>query len=89
MFFSDPGFDLNVSLSLFAVSVIVALVVLGTTKNRLKAFVIFSVLGNLSFLVNIGSRMFIAYDIKWLQIFSLLVWPILNIYLLIKYFSKK
>lgn len=89
MFFSDPGFDLRVSLGLLVFSAIVGLVVLAKTRNKFKAFVIFSVLGNLSFLANIGSRMFIAYNIKWLGYFALIFWPILNIYLLIKYFSKK
>ncbi|EKE15571.1 MAG: hypothetical protein ACD_11C00133G0002 [uncultured bacterium] len=89
MFFSDPGFDLKVSLGLLIFSVIIGLIVLVATKNKFKALVIFSVLGNLSFLVNIGSRMFIAYNIKWIGYFALVAWPIINIYLLIKYFSKK
>ena len=88
MFFSDPQFDLKISLYLFAFSVLVGLIVLGKTKNKFLATMVFSILGNLSFLINMWSRMFISYDLEWLQIFSLLIWPIINIALLIKYFSK-
>jgi len=89
MFFSDPQLDLKISLYLFAFSVLVGLIVFGKTKKRFLSLVVFSILGNFSFLINMWSRMFITYDLKWLQIFSLLIWPILNIVMLIKYFSSK
>jgi len=91
MFFSDPGFDLKVSLNLLGASIIIALIVLGLSKNKFKAFLVFSILGNLSFLVNIGSRMFISYSLEFLAYFSLFIWPLINIFLIIKYFksSKK
>lgn len=87
--FSDPSFDLNVSLVFLGLSFFVALIVWAITKKRFLSLVIFSILGNLSFLISIESRMFHIYHIVWLQYFSFLIWPILNIYLLIKYFSRK
>ncbi len=89
MFFSDPQLDLKISLYLFAFSILVGLIVFGKTKKRLLSLIVFSILGNLSFLINIQSFMFDSYDIKWLQIFSLLIWPIINIILLIKYFQTR
>ena len=89
MFFSDPGLDLKVSLVLLGLSFFVALIILVATRKKYLSFVIFSVLGNLSFLINIQSFMFDSYDIKWLQIFSLFIWPIINIYLIINYFRNK
>jgi len=89
MFFSDPALDLQISLVLLAVSFVVALIVLAISKKKFLSLIIFSVLGNVSFLINIGSRMFDVYSIKWLGYFALIFWPIINIYLIIKYFSKK
>ena len=89
MFFSDPAFDLKLSLNFLGMSFIIAIIILAITRKKFLSLVIFSVLGNLSFLVNIGSRMFVSYDIKWLGYFSLFIWPILNIYLIIKYFQNK
>ncbi len=87
--FSNPAFDLSVSLILLGLSVIVALIILVITRKKFLSLVIFSVLGNLSFLINAGSFMFDSYNIKWLQYFSLSLWPLLNIYLIIKYFQTK
>ncbi|HAI74048.1 MAG TPA: hypothetical protein DCS28_03310 [Candidatus Moranbacteria bacterium] len=87
--FSDPSFDLSVSLTFLGLSFLIALVIWAITKKRFLSLIIFSVLGNLSFLVNIGSFMFDSYSLKWFQYFSLFIWPILNIYLIISYFSKK
>jgi len=87
--FSNPSFDLSVSLILFSLAFLVAGIIWAITKKRFLALLVFSLLGNLSFLVNIGSFMFESYDLKWLQYLSLLVWPVLNIYLLINYFSNK
>jgi hypothetical protein len=87
--FSDPSFDLSVSLILFSLAFLVAGIIWAITKKRFLALLVFSLLGNLSFLVNIGSMMFDFYSIKWVGYFSLLVWPVLNIYLLINYFSNK
>lgn len=89
MLFSNPQLDLRISLFLFGISILVALIVLGKTRKKELSLIIFSILGNLSFLINIGSRMFDFYEIKWFGLFSILIWPIINIYLIIKFFSKK
>lgn len=85
LLFSTPDLDLQISLFLLAASFIVALIVWAFSKKWLLALIVFSVLGNLSFLVNIGSFMFISYNIKWLQYLSLFIWPIINLALIIKY----
>jgi len=87
--FENPSFDLNVSLTLLGLSVLVALIILAITRKKFLSLVFFSVLGNVSFLINAGSFMFDSYNIKWLQIFSLILWPIINIYLIIKYIRNK
>jgi hypothetical protein len=89
MFFSDPKLDLQISLGLLIISAIISLLIFIFTKKKFLALIIFSVLGNLSFLINIGSFMFDSYHIKWLQFFSLLIWPVINIFLIIKYHSHK
>jgi len=85
LFFGDPSVDLRISIFLLVVSFIIALIVLVAAKRKILAIVVFSVLGNLSFLLNIGSEMFVSYNIKWLGYFSLLIWPILNIFLIVYY----
>lgn len=87
--FSDPSLDLGISLTLLGISVLVAFVFWALTKKKSLALLVFSLLGNLSFLISIESRMFHIYNIAWLQYGALFIWPILNIYLLINYFSKK
>jgi len=89
MFFSNPVLDMQITIALAVISAIIALIVLAFSKNLFKTLVVFSVLANLSFLINIGSFMYLSYELIWLQYFSLLVWPIINIVLIIKYFKNK
>ena len=89
LFFGSPKIDLQITIFLLVVSFIISLVVLAAAKRKFLAVVVFSVLGNLSFLLNIGSRMFTVYHIKWLGYFSLLIWPILNIFLIYYYLKSK
>jgi hypothetical protein len=49
----------------------------------------FSVLANVSFLVNVSSRFFIMYNIAWFAYFVLYFWPIINIFLIIYYVQRK
>lgn len=60
-------------------------------KEKIKALVVFLILSNLILLVFIllGSRLFYLYNILWFRTFSFFVWPVINIYLIIKFFSKK
>lgn len=89
--FSNPSFDLSVGFMLFGISIVIAILVLILTKKRLLSLVIFSVLGNLSFLINIitKSEMFMVYSVVWLEYFSLILWPVINIYLIIKLVKTK
>lgn len=87
-FFSNPVMDMQITIGLLIISAIVSLIVYGVSKNIRKALVIFSVLANISFLVNIGSFMFLSYGLVWLQYFVLFFWPFINIFLVIKYFKK-
>ncbi|MEI7750046.1 MAG: hypothetical protein WCJ25_03505 [Candidatus Moraniibacteriota bacterium] len=83
MWLSNPAFDLESSLFLLGVSFVISIIVLAVSRKWFRALLVFSILGNLSFLVNIGSMMFDFYSIRWLGIFSLYIWPFVNIYLLL------
>lgn len=83
--FSYPDLDLKISLTLLAISFVIGLITWGFSKKWFLGLIVFSILGNLSFLINIGSRMFVSYDMKWLGYFSLFLWPFLNIFFIIKY----
>jgi len=89
MFFSNPVLDMQITIFLLALSVVVAVVVFAVSRKIFKTLMWFSILANLSFLVNIGSFMYLSYNLIWLQYFSLLVWPVINIILIIKYFKNK
>lgn len=91
MFFGSSSVDLKIVLFLLAISLVVSLIVLAAAKRKFLALIIFSVLGNAIFLLAafLGSEIFRAYQIIWLEIFSLLLWPVLNIFLLIYYFKTK
>jgi hypothetical protein len=84
-----PDIDLKISLTLLVVSFAVGLITLAISKKWLLSLTIFSILGNLSLLINLGSFMFDVYGIKWLQYFSLFIWPIINIFLIVLYRRKK
>ena len=87
--FSYPDLDLKISITLLVISFVIGLITWGISKKWLLGLIVFSILGNLSFLVNIGSRMFVSYDIKWLGYSSLFIWPLINIFLIIKYRKLK
>ncbi len=87
--FSYPDIDLKISIALLVVSFIIGLITWGFSKKWLLGLVVFSILGNLSFLVNIESRMFYIYHLKWLKFFALFIWPFINIVLIIIYRKQK
>jgi len=87
--FSYPDIDLKISVALLIISFIIGLITWGFSKKWMLGLVIFSILGNLSFLGNIGSLMFISYNIKWLQYFSIFIWPFINVALIIIYRKQK
>lgn len=81
--------DIWITFFLLGVSLIVSFIVFALAKRKILALVTFSILGNLSFLLNIGSGMFDFYGIQWLGYFSLLIWPLLNIFFIIRYAQTK
>lgn len=87
--FSNPAMDMQITIFLLAISAIVSVIVYAASKNKRKALIVFSVLANVSFLVNIGSFMFLSYGLVWLQYFSLFIWPIINIIFIIWYVRNK
>jgi hypothetical protein len=93
MFFSSPSLDLQLSLLLLGVSFFVSVVIYIFKRNLILSLIWFSILGNLSFLVNLGSRMYSFYKIEWFAYFVFIFWPLLNLFLIIFYaygfFKKK
>jgi len=87
--FSFPSVDLLISETLLAASFIIGLIIWAISKKWFLALIVFSILGNLSFLVNADSRMFHLYHIIWLKYFSLLIWPFINVALIIIYQKQK
>lgn len=85
LLFGSPSIDLWITIFILGISAVVSLVVLAFAKRKLLAVVIFTILGNLALLINIGSRMFRTYDIMWLKYFAVFIWPIINIFLIIYY----
>ncbi|PIV83803.1 MAG: hypothetical protein COW51_02675 [Candidatus Moranbacteria bacterium CG17_big_fil_post_rev_8_21_14_2_50_44_12] len=89
LFWGSSSVDLKITLFLLSVSLVVSLIVLVAARRKFLAVVTFSILGNISFLLNIGSGMFRVYHILWLKYFSVFLWPILNILLIIHYARTK
>jgi sensor histidine kinase YesM len=89
IFWGSPSLDLKISLFLLGVSAFVSLIVLARKKKWIPALITFSVLANVSFLVNFGSFMFVVYDLIWFSYFNFLAWPIINIFLIIYYVQRK
>lgn len=87
--FSYPDIDLKISVALLIVSFISGLITWGISKKWFLAIIIFSILGNLSFLGNIGSLMFDFYQINWLKYLSVFIWPFINVALIIIYRKQK
>ncbi len=83
-----PDLDLLISETLFVFSFVISLITWAISRRWFLALIVFSVLGNLSFLVSVDSRMFHLYHIIWLKYFSIFLWPLINIFLIIKYRKK-
>lgn len=84
-----PGLDMLFLEILLVVSFLASILTWVLSKKWFLALIVFSILGNLSFLVNIASFVFVAYNIIWLQYFSLFIWPLINIFLIIRYRKQK
>jgi hypothetical protein len=89
LFWGSSTLDLKITIFFLVVSFLISLIVWFFSKKFYVALLVFSVLANISFLVNIGSEMFRAYHILWLSFFSFFVWPIINIGLIVYYASTR
>ncbi|HRZ95753.1 MAG TPA: hypothetical protein P5262_04305 [Candidatus Moranbacteria bacterium] len=93
MFWSSSIRDLNVIIFLVIVAMIISIFVYFKTKNKFASLVIFSILGNLIFWDNSGSRLLNIPDFKWVVKFTLWYWPWINVGLLailaVNYFRNK
>jgi hypothetical protein len=90
MFFG-PEIDMQVMIILLGLAFVISVISAIFVKEKSRALIIFSILANLILLVFIltGSRIFYLYNIIWFRTFSFFVWPIVNIYLINKIFTKK
>lgn len=82
--------DLSIIIFFIGVSIAISLLVFQKTKNKMLFWVVFSCLSNgVLFLVSIsGSLIFRIYHIELLQYFSIFLWPVINIFIIILYFKK-
>lgn len=87
--FSYPDLDLKISISLLVISFVIGLVTWAVSKKWKLGLIVFSILGNLSFFINVESRMFYIYNLRWLKYFSIFIWPLINVVLIIIYRKQK
>lgn len=88
MFFDDPSLDLQISLVLLGFSFLISITIFIFKRNFFLSLIWFLVLGNLSFLVNLGSRMYSFYRIEFFAYFVFIFWPLINILLIFYYVYK-
>jgi len=82
LFWSSPTGDMELLIKMLIWIAIVAFIVALFHRRILSGIVVFSILGNIVVLLNVGSRLFYFYDIEWLQYVAVFFWPFLNIFLL-------
>jgi len=87
LFWGSSTADLQITIFFLIVSFLISLVAWFFSKKFFVALLVFSILADISFLVNIGSEMFHVYHIMWLKYFSVFIWPIINV-ILIVYYAK-
>lgn len=76
---------------LIGAAFIVSLFFFVIKKKTSFSLIVLSVLINLIFLsaLFLKSSFFRAYELEWLQYFSLFIWPVINIILVIWYVRRK
>ncbi len=91
MFLLSPDIDMQLIVFLVVITFIVCSVVAFFVKEKIKVVVVFSTLVNLIFFLFavLGTELFYFYDILWLRTFAVLIWPIINIFLINKIFFSK
>ncbi len=83
MFFSSPSIDLKIILILLCISFAIAIGVYFKTKKITIGLFVFSALANLGIYLNSGSRIFGIYNLKFIVIWVVAYWPLLNLVWLI------
>lgn len=85
--FSNPELDLYITKLLISGIIIISLGIFFISKKRFLSLIVFSCGANSILLLDVllGSDLFFVYDIFWLAQFSLFIWPIINIFLIIQY----
>lgn len=83
MFWSSPSADLEIIKWLLFFALAVSTGVYVFSKKLLLSITVLSILSNIVFYLNSGSRLFGVYKIKWIVTFTLDFWPYINIILLL------
>lgn len=91
LYWGSSSLDLKIIIFFLLISLAASLIVLVFAKRKFLAPLVFSIASNLIFLAAVFSptEMFRAYGLIWLEIFSLLIWPFINAYLIYFYYKPK
>lgn len=89
LFWGSASADLKLIIFFLFVFLFISLLLYIIKRKLSLSVIIFSVLANILFFLNNGSDIFDYYNIVWLLYFSVFIWPILNILLIIWYFKTK
>jgi len=87
MFWSSPSADLEIGIFLLIVALITSIIIYAVTKKIFASILVISILSNLIFYLNTDSRLFDIYNLKWMVVFTLDIWPYINILLIIIFIS--
>jgi len=87
-FWGGPSEDLQLTILFIGISFVLALIIGGIKRDFFLAIIIFSVFTNTTLLLS-GTIMYRAYNILWLQYVAVFILPIINIYLIYRYVTKK
>lgn len=79
----NPEADLRLSIIGVVIGLVVTAIYYWKTKRKLTSLKIFSVLSNISFILN-GGDLFWYYHIGWFGLFTYYVWPVINVMLFVK-----
>jgi len=81
-----------VILGVFIVAgIIISILIFLIKKNFVKAILFFSLLSNIAFVILVfaHSLIFTKYNIEWLKYFSMFIWPLINVVLVIIYRKQR
>lgn len=83
MFFSSPSADLKIIIFCLVFAFVISLITYVVSKKILATVFMFSVLSNLVFYGNSGSRLVVIYNLNWVVSFALDYWPWINLLLFV------